>query len=209
MICVEIAGSYSKIYTQKRQRQLASGSRTNSFNGSSDLPDFSRGNSLICMFVSHTVHYTTIPCCSRWFVIMSVFSLNHAQFGQLLSVQHEDSKMYACISSGMWNILGRHSGCLCHSVCLREGGYFEDLLWGLQEWCYELTTCAGTVVVSDKTEHPIKLTFMFKDSDCGLFAVPTLLFHCPDSSRQWVALAAQQKTPLIVTGSNAFNLPSH
>ena len=68
---------------------------------------------------------------------MSVFSLNHAQFGQLLSVQHEDSKMYACISSGMWNILGRHSGCLCHthSVCLREGGYFEDLLWGLKELC--------------------------------------------------------------------------
>ena len=56
---------------------------------------------------------------------MSVFSLNRAQFVQLLSVQHEDSKMYTRISSGMWNILGRHSG------CLREGGYFEDLLWGL------------------------------------------------------------------------------
>ncbi|XP_070179404.1 TOG array regulator of axonemal microtubules protein 1-like isoform X2 [Littorina saxatilis] len=37
-----IGGSYSKIYTQKRQRQLAAGSRTNSFNGTVDLHDFAR-----------------------------------------------------------------------------------------------------------------------------------------------------------------------
>lgn len=54
-------GSYSKIYTQKRQRQLAAGSRTNSFNGTVDLHDFARGNLIV--FSCPHAGFNDVPMC--------------------------------------------------------------------------------------------------------------------------------------------------